>query len=422
MNYLLRNVIIADARSPLHNKKSDIHIVDGIINSIATAGSLKDDNAVVIENAMVSPGWFDMRANFREPGEEQKESIRSGQAAAAAGGFTGVLLMPSVNPCISSRGAVEYVKSLSKDHAVEVMPAGSITDKREGKDLAEMFDMKQGGAFMFTDDKRYLQNSGLMLRALQYAGNIDAGIIAYAEDTSLSGTNSANESMVTTLLGMKGAPAISEVIAIERDLNLVRYSGQPLHFAGISTREAVEAIRIAKLEGLPVTAEVSIAYLLFDDTSLNDFDTTFKVKPPLRGKTDVAVLREAVLDGTIDVVSSDHCPQDIESKAVEFEYAGFGMSSIETLYAGLRIAFGDALTTSRLSELLSYAPRSICRLSTATIQDGAAANLTLFDPERKFTYRKETMKSRGVNSPFLGKELQGSVVGIINNGRVVMNA
>lgn len=415
MKLLIRHARIADPRSAFHGKTCDILVHEGVIERIAGAGEISEKDAVVFaSNCVVSPGWMDMRVNFREPGEEQKETISSGQDAAAAGGFTGVLLMPSVQPPVSSRGSVEYIRSMASGHVTEVFPAGTITDKREGKELAEIFDMQQGGAVMFTDDKRFLQNSGLMVRALQYAGNINARLISYADDSSLSGASLANESGVTTALGFKGSPAIAEVIAVERDLNLVRYTGQPLHFAGISSREAMEAIRIAKLEGLPVTAEVFIHHLLFDDSMLNDFDAHYKVKPPLRSMTDVEVLREGVIDGTIDVVSSDHAPQDIESKDVEFDYAAFGMSSIETVYSSLRMAFGDSLTESRLAEVLSIAPRSIAGVTVPTIDQGAMANLTVFQPDGKWTYTSMNSKSKGVNSPLFNRELPGVVAGVIN--------
>lgn len=422
MKLLIKNAVVADPRSASNGNKCDLLIVDGIIEKITSAGSIRDEDAVMFaENCMVSPGWIDMRVNFREPGEEQKETLQSGLDAAAAGGFTGVLLMPSVTPPVSNRGSVEFVKSNSGKHVTEIYPAGTITEKREGKELSEMYDMQQGGAVIFTDDKRYLQNSGLMLRAMQYAGNINARLISYAEDSTIAGSNIANESATTTLLGFKGSASVSEVIAIERDLNLVRYTGQPLHFAGISTREAVEAIKGAKMEGLPVTAEVFIHHLIFDDSALNEFDTTFKVRPPLRSRTDVEVLKEAVLDGTVDVVSSDHSPQDIEAKEVEFDFAGFGMSGTETLYPALNLAFGDKLSSERLIEILSINPRNILGLSESRIEEGTKAVLTVYNPSQRWTYSKGKAHTRGVNSPFEGKELIGKVIGVINGRFAVGN-
>lgn len=419
MKLLIQNVIIADPRSALNGKKSDLLIIDGQIAEITTSGSLKANDAEVLnaDGGFASPGWFDMRVNFREPGEEQKETILSGQNAAAAGGFTGVLMMPSVKPAVSTRSGVEYIRSKSAGHLVDVIPSGSITVERAGKELAEMFDMMLGGAPVFTDDKRYIENTGLMLRAMQYAGNINARLIAYAEDTSLAGSNTANESAVTTLLGMKGAAAISEVIAIERDLNLVRYSGLPLHFAGISSREAVEAIRSAKMEGLPVTAEVFIYHLVFDDSSLESFDSNFKVKPPLRGIHDVEILREAVLDGTIDVISSDHSPQDPESKMVEFDYAAFGMSSLETVYPALRSAFGNELNETRIAELMSINPRGLLGIQIPRIQQNEQANITIFHPDLNWNYSRANMQSKSVNSPYFNQDMKGRVIAVVNNGR-----
>lgn len=414
MKQLLQNILIADPASPWNNKHVDILISGSSIESVAGTGSIKADNHTVIncEGCTGMPGWFDLRANFREPGEEQKETIRSGQDAAAAGGFTGVLLMPSTNPPVHNRSVIESVYSKANGHKVKVYQSGCITENRNGNDLAEMYDMMQGGAVAFTDDKRTIAKSGVMLRAMQYAGNIGARLIAYLDEKSLSGNNNANESANTTMLGFKGSPAIAEVIALERDLNLVRYSGMPLHFSGISTAAAVEGIRKAKAEGLPVTADVYLHHLVFDDSSLQTFDANYKVKPPLRNSSDRESLKAAVLDGTIDVICSDHSPEDYESKVLEYDAAAFGMTALETFYPVLMHAFGDALSLHKMYELLVLNPRKILGLPVPVINTGETVNLTVFNSAVSWTYTAKNGFSKSHNSPFDGQEMQGKVLGI----------
>ena len=290
-------------------KTVDLLIVDGSFQLIDN--KIKDDkipaNTIVVDggNHFVSPGWFDLRTYLREPGDEQKETIRSGQDAAAKGGYTGILAMPLTNPLIQTRSAIEFVKTKSMGHTVEVIQAGCLTENREGKELTGMFDMLLGGAGAFTDDKRNIADAGVMLRALQYAGNIGARIISFADDPAISGKSTANESANTTALGFKGSPDLAEVIALKRDLSLVEYTGQPLHISGISSASAVEEIRKAKKQGLKITAEVYAHHLLLDDGALNDFDSNYKVKPPLRSVSDKQALIAGVLDGTIDAIASD---------------------------------------------------------------------------------------------------------------------
>ena len=284
MKIAFHGVTIADPRSEFNGKKVDVLITDGVVSEIAEYSSdRRYSEEVDVKNCagvFLSPGWLDMKANFREPGYEQKETIESGQAAAAKGGFTAVLLMPSVNPVIHKRAEVEFLKGKSKQSNVDVYIAGALTVNREGKELAELYDMQLGGAAIFTDDKKAINNSGLLLRGLQYADNIGAKVIVYADDKSLSGESLANESAVTTKLGFKGSPSIAEGIALERDIRLAEYANTPLHCSGISTSEAVDAIRTAKQMGLPVTAEVNVANLFFTDEVLNTFDSNYKVKPP----------------------------------------------------------------------------------------------------------------------------------------------
>ncbi len=422
MNTLFRKVLIVDDQSEHHLQQRDVLIREGVIAEIGK--EVKADAATTVvegNGACLSTGWFDLRVSFREPGEEQKETIRSGQHAAAQGGFTGVLLMPSTKPALQSRADIEAVKVRASGHAVEVYPCGALTVNREGKELTEMYDMVQGGAVAFTDDKRVVSNSGVMLRALQYSGNVGGKVIAFADDPGISGGHTANESAVTTLLGFKGSPAFAEALALNRDIQLSRYADQPVHFSGISSKDAVDVLRTAKKSGAKVTAEVAVHHLLLTDDSLNEFDSNFKVNPPLRGTADREALVNALVDGTIDAVVSDHAPEDTESKEVEFDYAAFGVIGLETLYGVLKTALGKQLTPELTAKILSINPRAIAGVNRPAIKVGETANLTLFNPDERWTFSKGHIRSRSSNSPFIGKELTGKVKAVYNNGELVVS-
>lgn len=421
MNLLIKKVIINDPASPYNGKKTDVLIQNGRYVSFGENISADKSGIHVLEldGAEISPGWFDMKVSFREPGEEQKETIQSGQHAAAQGGFTGVLLMPSTSPALQTHADITFVKSRSANHLVDVYPAGALTENREGKDLSGMYDMKLAGAVAFTDDKRAIVSSGVMLRAMQYAGNIGMKVISYSDDPGLTSKLQANESPATTLLGFKGAPAIAEEIAVNRDLSLVAYSGQSLHISGVSTREALSAIRDAKRKGLPVSAEVFVYHLLLDDSALESFSSLYKVKPPLRTTDDVKALREAVLDGTIDVICSDHCPEDEESKDVEFDYAAYGIIGLESFYGVLQKAFNGSMKGKRLYELMVSSPRKILNLPVPSIIEEAAANFTLYHPSLNWDFTKDKIRSKSFNTPFIGENFKGKVIAVGNNGSFI---
>ena len=421
MNLLLKSVKLVSAGHPLNNSNCDIYIENGIYNKIAATVSEKDcaKGTQVIDAAglYISEGWLDMRCRFGEPGEEQKETIASGLNAAAKGGFTGVVLMPSTNPPLYTRSSVEYIKTAGQGKITEVFPAGCLTVKREGKEMAELYDMKLGGAVAFTDDQRAVSDSGVMLRLLQYAENIGAPVLAYADERNLSGDLQANQSAATTLLGFKGSPAVAEEIAVNRDILLSTYSNVPVHFAGISTAGAAEAIRKAKQKGLKVTAEVSSYHLLLTDDMLDTFDTSLKVKPPLRTNADADALRNAVADGTIDVVVSDHTPEDLESKEVEWDFSAHGIINLETSFAVMNTAMKGKISIEELIARITTRPRTILKMQQHAITEGSTANFTLFDPMREWTYDVKQSRSLSANTPFHGKKLTGCVAGVGNNGK-----
>ncbi|MFM8950438.1 MAG: dihydroorotase [Bacteroidota bacterium] len=368
-----------------------------------------------MDGACVSPGWFDLRVNFRDPGDEHKETISSGLTAAAKGGFTDVLLMPSTTPPIQSKTDIEYVKSKAQGRLVNAHPAGCLSQGREGKDITEMFDMKSAGAIAFTDDKRPVSDSGLMLRALQYATNVGSLVMTYSDDSGISGKGVVNEGIPATESGLRSSPAFSEELMVSRDLEICRYANARLHFGTLSTKGSIDRIREAKKQGLKVTSDVCIHQLFFDDSAITGYDTNYKVKPPLRSKVDVDALKSALADGTVDAVCSDHAPQDEETKMVEFDFASYGIAGIETTFSALRTSCPD-MPLGRLVEVLGNGPRRVLGLEEIQIKEGSNACITIFHPDMEHIPARENMASLSHNNPLIGVKLRGKVLGVVNNG------
>ena len=421
MAIILRQATLIHPESPFHLQKKDLLIENGFIRKMDD----KIDNynghyrELKSGNLHVSAGWMDMKSNFCDPGFEQKEDLFSGMKAAAAGGFTGVLLMPSTVPPVQNKSSVEYIRGKCAGNAVSVYPAGALSVNREGRDMTEMFDMKQAGALAFTDDKRPVADSGLMLRALQYGKQVDTLLMVLPEDVGISGKAQVNESLHTTRLGLKGVPSMAEEVMLIRDLYLLEYSGGRIHFNLLSTAGSVDLVRKAKKKGLKVTADTSAAYLVLNDSMLDSFDTNLKIKPPLRSETDQQALLQGLADGTIDVIVSDHSPQDEENKKVEFEFAAFGMISLETTFALANRALENILPLEKRIEKLTLG-RTLLGLEKVSIAEGATANLTIFDPDLEWKFSEEDIRSKSKNSPFTGQVLKGKVLGIINNRQVVL--
>ncbi len=420
MNLLIKSAQLLNDGHPFHRKVCDVYVENGMYKKIASSidakNCAKDTQVYDATNQFLSIGWMDMHVNFREPGNEQKETINTGLNAAAAGGFTAVLLMPSTQPALQTRADIEFVKSKSQNHLTTLYPAGCLTVNREGKELTELFDMQQGGAVVFTDDKKFLKDSGVMMRALQYADNIKSRVITFADDNYLSGKSLANESATTTLLGFKGSPSIAEEIAVQREISLSAYANVDLHVSGVSTLSAIKVLREAKKNGASISVEVYAHHLLLTDDSLNSFDSNFKVKPPLRSQTDVDALRDAVADNTIDVIASDHSPQDIESKDVEYDYAGFGMIGLETSFGVLHSSLKDKMSLEKIIECISINPRKALGLSIPQIKEGEAANFTMFDPKEQWKFTTDHIRSLSRNTPFIGTTFTGRAKAVGNNG------
>jgi dihydroorotase len=423
MSLLLKNARIIDPSSPHNGSNADVLIESGVIRSIKTGIRIeKGIKTIESPNLHVSPGWFDMQANFRDPGFEYKEDLASGMSAAAAGGFTGVAVMPSTNPPVHTKAEVEYIinKTQYISSPVQVFPVGCISHKHEGKEMAEMYDMHLSGAVAFSDDKKPLTNAGLLLRALLYSKNFNGLVIAHCDDSSISQDGKMNEGIMNTKLGLKGIPALAEELMIARNIYIAEYSDCRIHFSSVSTARSVELIRDAKARGLEVTASVSAHHLAVDETALAEFDTNYKVTPPLRTKADIDALRKGVADGTIDVIVSDHTPEDVENKVVEFDHAAFGMLGLETAYS-LVNTYKGKIRTEVLVNKLAVRPREILNLPIPSITEGEKANITFFDPEVEWTFTDKDIRSKSRNTPFIGSRFKGKVLGVYNRKQSLIN-
>ncbi|MCJ8211175.1 dihydroorotase [Mucilaginibacter sp. RS28] len=414
MNLLIKSATVIDPNSPFHQQVTDILIQDGQIVQI---GNNLNAETEVIEAAgkHLLPGFFDLNCNIGELGYETKEDLATGTATAAAGGFTGLAVMPNTFSPVHSKAQVEYLVNKAKGNLVAIVPLGTISHKREGKDLSEMYDMYLSGARAFTDGDHPVQDAGLMERALLYATGFNALIFSYPEDIAIAGKAKINEGEVSTLLGMKGIPALAEELMIARDLYLAEYTNSPIHFSTISTARAVELIREARRKGLKVTCDVAAHNLVLTDEALTGFDSLYKVKPPLRTAKDIDALKAGLADGTIDAIVSQHTPQEVEYKNVEFEVAEYGMIGLQTAFS---LALQAGLSIEQIAEKLSINPRKIIGAEAVAIAENSPANFVLVDTNNSWTYTKENNLSKSYNSPFIGQTLTGKVLLTVNNNQI----
>lgn len=414
MNLLIKSATIVDPNSSFNQQVADILITKGTITQIAK--DIKTDVEVFdATGKYVSPGFFDLNCNIGELGLESKEDLQTGTAAAAAGGFTGIALMPNTQPPVHSKTEVEYLLNRAKGKLVDVYPLGSLSHKREGKDLAEMYDMYLSGAKAFTDGNRPVQDAGLMERALLYTKGFEATVFSYPEDTAIAGKAKVNEGEMSTLLGMKGIPSLAEELMVARDLYLADYTNSKIHFSTISTVRSVELIREAKKKGLQVTCDVTAHHLVLTDEVLAGFDSLYKVKPPLRTQKDIHALIAGLKDGTIDAIVSQHTPHEIEFKDVEFEVAEFGITGFQTAFS---LALKAGLMVDLIVQKLAVDPRAILGIEAAMVAVDQKANLVVFDQDAEWTFTTENNLSKSSNSPYIGQSLKGQVLLTFNNNQL----
>ncbi|AQG82212.1 dihydroorotase [Spirosoma montaniterrae] len=431
MQLLIRAARVIDAASSFDGQTCDLLIENGLIRQIGT-DLIADEGVQVVaaNNLHVSPGWIDMRASAQDPGFEQKEDLTSLCRAAAAGGFTDVAVLPNTQPVVDAKGTLGYIRRMAEGQPVSIHVVAAITQKAAGENFTDMLDLHHAGAVAFSDGHHPLQNPDLLLKTLQYLQPVGGLLMNRPEETLLTRYGQMHEGVQSTLLGLKGMPALAEEIMIERDLRLLDYvtrveireeqeptGGLPpaLHFSTISTARSVELIRRAKAEGMPVSCDVAVHQLVFDDSALAGFDTNLKVNPPLRTAHDVTALWAGLSDGTIDAVVSDHQPQDAESKNVEFDMAEFGMIGLETVF-GAMMTYNRGISLAQLIEKITTRPRQLLRLPPVLIAEGEPARLTLFDPADSWTFSQT--RSKSLNTPFLGKTLTGRVIGTVHQGRL----
>ncbi|WP_350291756.1 dihydroorotase [uncultured Croceitalea sp.] len=417
MNILLRSATIIDSNSPaIHQKKRDILIKDGIIQKIASKiNSPKGTKEIKRDNLHVSLGWFDSSVSFGEPGFEERETISNGLQVAAKSGFTDLVLNPNTKPTPDTSSDIVFLKERSKDFATNLYPIGNLTAKGTGEHLAELFDMQNAGAVAFYDFKSSL-NANLLKIALLYAQNFNGLVLSYPEELQIKGKGTVNEGEVSTRLGLKGIPGLSEELQIARDLYILEYTGGKLHIPTISTAGSVKLIAEAKKKGLDVTASVAIHNLILSDAELESFDSNYKVKPPLRTQKDAKALLKGLQNKTIDFVTADHTPIDIEQKRVEFDNAEFGSIGLESAFGALNSELGIEETIQLVTK-----GRERFGIKSPELKEGEAACFTLFNPDGAYTYERSSIVSTSKNSIFIGKQLKGVVYGIINNKKMALD-
>lgn len=421
MQVHIRKARVIDPQSSFHDKVVDLLVEDGVIKNIAASINSKASTVIEAKGLCVSPGWVDVFADYREPGFEHKETIHSGLAAAAAGGFTDVLLTPNTQPALSTKSGIQFVLQKAGGNVVSLHPIGAATQNTEGKDLAEMLDMRANGAVAFSDGWKPVQQAHLMLKALEYVKAFHGTLIQLPVDASLASGGLMNEGVVSTGLGMAGVPALAESIMIHRDLELLRYTGSKLHITGISTAESVEMIRKAKAEGLSVTCSVTPYHLALTDDALTGYDSAFKVSPPLRTEADRMALITGLNDGTIDCIASHHRPHEWDAKAKEFEYASDGMAVQENAFNILWDTLKEYISIERLVEAMTIMPRVIFGLQAQEITKGHKAVMTIFTTSGSDILTEKNARSTATNNPFIGKKLSGKILGIINNKQLHLN-
>lgn len=416
MNVIFKNATIVDATQEFHNKKVDLKIENGIITQIETQiPSAAGFEEVSLENLHISQGWFDSSVSFGEPGYEDRETIANGLRTAASSGFTAVALQPNALPVVDNQAGVTFVKSRAAGAVTSLYPIGALTKNSEGKDLAEMYDMQRAGAVAFGDYQKSLSNANLLKIGLQYAQDFAGLVVAFCQDQNIKGNGVVHEGIVSTTLGLKGIAPLAEELEVARNLYLLKYTGGKLHLPTISTAKSVELIREAKAAGLDVTCSVAVHQLVLTDAVLVDFDTRYKVMPPLRDEAHRAALIAAVADGTIDFVTSDHNPLDIEHKKMEFDGAKYGTIGLESAFGALMQVF-DLETVIRVLT----AGKARFSVAAAPIQVGSPASLTLFNPEGNAIFSKFDVLSKSKNSAFFGVELKGSAYGVYNNNQMLL--
>jgi len=416
MNVLIKSATILDSKSDFHNQTLDILIEKGNITNISKR--IKNTNnykEIQLDNLHISQGWFDSSVCFGEPGFEERETIVNGLKTAAKSGFTSVALNANTNPVLDTNADISFVKNMAKNNAVSLHPIGALTKNSQGKDLAELFDMTNAGAVAFADYKNSISNPNLMKIALQYASSFNGLVCSFPQENNIAGNGVMNENITSTTIGLKGIPALAEELHIARDLFILEYTEGKLHIPTISTAKSVGLIREAKKKKLDLSCSVAIHNLVFSDEVLTGFDSNFKVSPPLRTKEDIDALINGVKDGTIDMVTSDHNPLDIEHKKLEFDFALNGTIGLESAFGALNTILPTKTTVKILTK-----GKERFGIKNTSVNVGNKADLTLFNPDTIYKFSQTDISSKSKNAIFKGHTLKGKAYGIIANNKIIL--
>ncbi len=424
MKLLIKNGHLIDPAEGQNSGKS-VLIEDGKVAAWLGHNEAGPEDAEVFDASglIVAPGFIDLHVHLREPGQEHKETIASGCAAAVAGGFTSVCPMPNTTPVNDNAAITRYmIEQAERAGLANIFPVGAITKSSSGEELAEMGEMKAAGAVAVSDDGRPVPTAGIMRRAMEYAKDFDLPVVDHCEDKSLSSGGVMHEGKISLLLGLKGMPALAEDIDVARDIILAKETGAHIHIAHISTRGAVELVRRAKNEGIDITCEVTPHHFTLTDAEVEGYDTNTKMAPPLRSEEHLQALLEGLKDGTIDAIATDHAPHHGDEKSLEYDRAPFGITGLETA-VGLafeKLVHPGLIDLVRLVELFSTNPARAFRIpGRGSLKPGRVADVTIIDPDLKWTYRASESRSKSRNSPFDGREFRGAAVATIVGGKIV---
>jgi dihydroorotase len=415
MNIILKSAKVINVESKHNGSKQDILISEGKIKKIGSSISVKNAKTISVKNLHVSTGWFDSSVSFGEPGYEERETLLNGANVASKSGFTDLLLNPSTKPVLDNQTDISFIKSKSLNSSCNIHPIGALTLSSESKDLAELYDMKNSGAVGFYDFKKPILNSNLLKTALLYSQSFNSVIMSYPQDNSVAKGGLINEGTISVNYGIKGIPNFAEEIQIARDLHVLEYTGGKLHIPTISTKKSLELIKKAKSKGLNVTCSVAVHNLIFNDKKLKDFDTRFKVLPPLREEKDRIALVNGVKTGLIDMVTSDHLPIDLENKKTDIENAKYGTIGLESIFGSLLSLFD----LNQTIEILSRG-REIFNIKKPEFEVGSKASLSLFTIN-DYEFSKADILSKSKNSAFLGMKMKGKPIGVINGNKIKIN-
>lgn len=422
MRLLIKGGRIIDPANQ-RDEVADLLVEEGKIVRLEKEIEVKDAQIIEAKDKIVAPGLIDVHTHLREPGYEYKETIATGTRAAAKGGFTTIFCMANTNPVVDNRAVVEFIlKKAKEEGVVNLFPVGALSKNLEGKELAEVGEMKKAGIIALSDDGNCIENAYFLRRGMEYAKMFDLPVISHCEDKTLAEGGVMNEGYSSTLLGLKGIPSQAETIIIFRDISLSELSGCQLHIAHLSSAESVELVRQAKKKGKKISCEVTPHHFTLTDSALKDYDTNLKVNPPLRTKEDLKAILEGLKDGTIDLIASDHAPHALEEKEVEFDYAPFGMIGLETTLGLIisKLVNNKILSISEALAKLTSNPARIFGLNKGSLSIGADADITIIDKDWEWIVAREKFASKSKNSPFGGWKLKGKAVKTIVGGEVVL--